>query len=102
MPKRPIKEDAADSPPKKKMSLEDHIANILESISIKNLRTLGRAQQEIDQVVRLLKEDGLGEDSDLYCMGTMLYKNDMNRRVFLSMQTKEGRLHWIRFNWDNK
>jgi hypothetical protein len=96
--KRPIREDTVDSPPKKKMSLEDHIANISTSISTRNWRTLSRAQQEIDQVVRLLKEDGLGEDSDLYRMGTMVCKNDLNRRVFLSMQTKEERLHWIRFN----
>jgi len=34
--KRPIREATVDSPPKKKMSLEDHIANISESICIKN------------------------------------------------------------------
>jgi hypothetical protein len=63
---------------------------------------MGRGQQEIDQVVRILKQDGLEEDSDLYCMANMLCKNDINWRFFLSMQTKEGCLHWIRFNWDNK
>jgi hypothetical protein len=30
---RPIREATVDSPPKKKMSLEEHIANISESIS---------------------------------------------------------------------
>jgi hypothetical protein len=49
--KRPIREDTVDSPPKKKMSLEDHIANISGSISIRNRRTLSRAQQELDEVV---------------------------------------------------
>jgi hypothetical protein len=100
--KRSIREDAVDSPPKKKMSLEDHIANISESIYIRNRRTLRRAQQELDKVVRLLKRDGLGEDSDLYCMGLMLCNNDLNRRAYLSMQTKEGWLRWIRFNCANK
>jgi hypothetical protein len=33
--KRPIREAIVDSPPKKKMSLEEHIANISESICIK-------------------------------------------------------------------
>jgi hypothetical protein len=51
---------------------------------------MGRGQQEIDQVVRILKQDGLEEDSDLYCMANMLCKNDINWRFFLSMQTKEG------------
>jgi hypothetical protein len=70
--KRPIREDAVDCPPKKKMSLDDHIANIFESISIRNRRTLSWAQRELDEVVRLLKQDGLGADSDFYCMGLML------------------------------
>jgi hypothetical protein len=62
-----------DSPPKKKMSLEDHIANISKSICIRNRRTLSRGQ-EVDEVVRLLKEDGLEEDSDLYCMAIFFAK----------------------------
>ena len=60
-----IREATLDSPPKKKMSLEDHIANISESICIRNHRTLSRGQEEVDEVVRLLKEDGLEENSDL-------------------------------------
>jgi hypothetical protein len=62
--KRPIKEATVDSPPKKKMSLEEHIANISESICIRNQGTLSRGQEEADEVVRLLKQDGLEEDSD--------------------------------------
>jgi hypothetical protein len=68
--KRPIREAIVDSPPKKNMSLEEHIANISESISIRNQRTKSRGQQEADEVVQLLKQDGLEEDSHLYCMAT--------------------------------
>ena len=90
-----------DSPPKKRMSLEDHIANISESISIRNQRTLSRGQEEVDEVVRLLKEDGLEEESDLYCMANILCKNDINRKFFLQLTSKEGCLHWIRFQWNH-
>jgi hypothetical protein len=83
------------------MNLEDHIANISESISIKNRRTLSRGQEEVDEVVRLLKEDGLEEDSDLYCMANILCKNDINRRFFLHLKSKVGRLLWIRFQWNH-
>jgi hypothetical protein len=83
------------------MNLEDHIANISESISIKNRRTLSRGQEEVDEVVRLLKEDGLEEDSDLYCMANILCKNDINRRFFLHLKSKAGRLLWIRFQWNH-
>jgi hypothetical protein len=58
-----IREATMDSPPKKKMSLEDHIANISDCISIRNQRTLNRGNEEVVEVVRLLKEDGLEEDS---------------------------------------
>jgi hypothetical protein len=96
-----IREATVDSPPKKKMSLEDHIANISESISIRNRRTLSHGQEEVDEVVRLLKEDGLEEDSDLYCMANIFCKNDINRRFFLHLKSKEGHLHWIRFQWNH-
>jgi hypothetical protein len=69
-----IREATVDSPPKKKMSLEDHIANISESICIRNRRTLSRGQEEVDEVVRVLKQDGLEEDSNLYCMANILCK----------------------------
>jgi hypothetical protein len=99
--KRPIREATVDSHPKKKMSLEEHIANISESICIRNQRTLSRGQEEVNEVVRVLKQDGLEEDSDLYCMANILCKNNIDRRFFLNLNTKEGRLHWIRFNWDH-
>jgi hypothetical protein len=95
-----IREATMDSPPKKKMSMEDHITNIFESICIRNQRTLSRGQ-EVDEVVRLLKKDGLEEDSDLYCMANILCKNNINRRFFLHLKSKEGRLHWIRFQWNH-
>ena len=97
-----IREATVDSPPKKKMSLEDHIANISDCISIRNQldlkKTLNHGNKE---VVRLLKEDGLEEDSDLYCMANILCKNDIDRRLFLHLKSKEGRLHWIRFQWNH-
>jgi hypothetical protein len=73
-----------DSPPKKKMSLEYHIANIYHCISIRNQRTLNRGNEEVVEVVRLLKEDGLEEDSDLCCMANILCKNDINRKFFFN------------------
>jgi hypothetical protein len=51
--------------------------------------------------MRVLKQDGLEEDSDLYCMANILCKNDIDRRFFLHLNTKEGRLHWIRFQWNH-
>ena len=96
-----IREATVDSPPKKKMSLEDHIANISDCISIRNQRTLNRGNKEVVEVVRLLKEDGIEDDSDLYCMANILCKNDINRKFFLQLTSKEGRLHWIRFQWNH-
>jgi hypothetical protein len=96
-----MREAIVDSPPKKKIILEEHIANISESICIINQRTLSRGQEEVDVVVRVLKQDGFEEDSDLYCMANILCKNDIDTRFFLHLNTKEGRLHWIRFQWNH-
>jgi hypothetical protein len=101
-----IREATVDSPPKaKRMSLEDHIDNISDCISIKSQlelkKTLNRGNEEVVEVVRLLKEDGIEEDSDLYCMANILCKNDINRKFFLQLTSKEGRLHWIRFQWNH-
>jgi hypothetical protein len=63
------------------------IANISESICIRNRRTLSRGQ-EVDKVVRVLKQDGFEEDSDLYCMANILCKNNIDRRFFLHLNTK--------------
>jgi hypothetical protein len=50
-----IREAIVDSPPKKKMSLEDHIANISDCISIINQldmkKTLNRGNEEVVEVV---------------------------------------------------
>jgi hypothetical protein len=75
------------------MSLEDHIANIFESISIRNRITMSHGQQDVDEVVQFLKQDGLEEDSNLCYIATILCKNEINRRFFINMNTKEGRLH---------
>jgi hypothetical protein len=74
-----IREATVDSPSKaKRMSLEDHIANISDCISIRSQldlkKTLNRGNEEVVEVVRLLKEDGIEEDSDLYCMANILCK----------------------------
>ncbi|KAL5647396.1 hypothetical protein ACJX0J_041751, partial [Zea mays] len=97
-----IREATMDSPPKaKRMSLEDHIANISDCVSIRSQldlkKTLNHGNEEVVEVVRLLKEDGIEEDSDLYCMANILCKNDINRKFFLQLTSKEGRLHWISF-----
>jgi hypothetical protein len=99
--KRPIREAIVENTAKKKMSLEEHITNISESICTTNQRTLCRGKEEVDEVVRVLKQDGLEEDSNLYCMANILCKNDIDRRFFLHLNTKEGRLHWIRFQWNH-
>jgi hypothetical protein len=78
-----MREATLDSPPKKKMSFEEHIAKISKSIWIRNRRTLSHGQEEVDEVVRVLKQDGLEEDSGLYCMANILCKNDIDRRFSL-------------------
>jgi hypothetical protein len=65
-------------------------------------RALSREQEEVDLVRQILDQDGIEQVIDLYCMATNLCKNAVNRCIFTTMRTKEARMHWINFSWQNK
>lgn len=92
-----------DSPQKKKSaSLEDYIRDISETVARRCERSRSRVQEELDHVFQILEEDGIEEGSDLYFMALNLCNNALNRHAFNHLKTKQGRLRWIQFNWENK
>lgn len=95
-----------DGPPKKKKSanLDDYVRDISETVVAWSSRDrrLSREQEELDLVVQILEQDGIYKGSDLYRKALYVCKDPINRWVFIKMKTREGRLHWIEFNWTNK
>ena len=50
----------------------------------------------MDKVVKIMKEDSMEEIDDVYTQALIICKDTLDRRNFLSMETKEGRLKFRR------
>ena len=46
----------------------------------------------MDKVVKIMKEDDLEESDDVYTQALIICKDTLDRRNFLTMETKEGRM----------
>jgi len=56
----------------------------------------------MDNVVKIMKEDGVEETDDVYTQALIIFKDTLDRRNFLSMETKEGRLKFLKIYWDDR
>ena len=52
-------------------------------------------EEQMDKVVKILKEDGLRESDVVYAQALIICKNTLDRRNFLTMETKEGLLNFL-------
>uniref|UniRef100_K3ZEI1 Myb/SANT-like domain-containing protein n=1 Tax=Setaria italica TaxID=4555 RepID=K3ZEI1_SETIT len=103
MSKRPTWDEVVDSPPKKKSgNLVDYVRELSETVAMRSQKCGSHEQEELDHAMQIIEEDGIEEGSDLYCMTLYLCKNAVYRRAFMKMKTREGRLHWIQFNWERE
>jgi len=103
--KRRTRDQVVDSPQKKKSaSLEDCVRDISDTVKemASGGQQLSREEKEMDQVRQILEQDGFPEGTEEFLRATYLCRKKLNRRTFLTMKTREGRLTWITFNWENK
>jgi hypothetical protein len=56
----------------------------------------------MDQVKKILKEDGLLESDAMFAHALIICTNTLHRRNFLTMETKEGRLNFLQICWEDK
>ena len=56
----------------------------------------------MDKVDKILKEDGLRESDVVYAQALIIWKNTLDRRNFLTMETKEGRLNFLQICWEDR
>jgi len=59
-------------------------------------------EEQMDKIVKILKEDGLRDSDPMYAQALILCKNTLDRRNFLSMETKEGQLNFLKICWDDR
>ena len=48
----------------------------------------------------MIDEDGVEETNDVYTQALIICKDTLDHRNFLSMETKEGRLKFLKICWD--
>jgi hypothetical protein len=75
---------------------------MFETVAMRCCHGLSHEQEDVDLVRQILEQDNIEQGTDLYCMATNLCKNAVNRFIFTTIRTKEVRLHWINFSWQNK
>ena len=63
-----------------------------------------REQVEVDEVMQLLREDGVLATSDMFFLAMDLFNNSVPRRVFKNLWTSEERMAWLTYqmNKNNK
>jgi len=89
---------------KKSASIDECLNNITDLIKdhkIQKART-NKQEEEMDKVVKIMKDDGVEEIDDVYTQALIICKDTLDRRNFLSMETKEERLKFLKICWDDR
>ncbi|XP_052136937.1 uncharacterized protein LOC127755320 [Oryza glaberrima] len=100
------KEQVVDSlePKKKKKKrsfIEYHIGRISNIIQ----QSINRIQRERDerlQMLKILREDGVDANSEQYHLAKELLRSRTRRTVFKRFDSKETRLKWLQWSWQNR
>jgi len=98
-------EYSINSPPSKKSaSIDDYLNDLTDIIKDhkKQKALMIMHEEQMDKVVKILKEDGLRESDPVYAQALILCKNTLDHRNFLSMEIKEGRLNFLKICWEDR
>ena len=63
---------------------------------------MSKQEEEMDKVVKIMKEDGLKESDVVYAHALIICTNTLHRRNFLSMETKQGRINFVQMCWEDR
>ena len=78
----------------------EYIARLSESIAARSAsrdRERTHEQVEVDEVMQLLREDGVPATSDMFFVATDLFNNSVPRQVFKNLLTTEEHMAWLTF-----
>ena len=63
---------------------------------------MSKQEEEMDKVVKIMKEDGLEESDAVYAQALIVCRNTLHRRNFLSMKTKQGHINFVQMCWEDR
>ena len=89
---------------KKSASIDECLNDITDLIKDHKIQKArkNKQEEEMDKVVKIMKDDGVEEIDDVYTQALIICKDTLDRRNFLSMETKEGRLKFLKICWDDR
>ena len=97
--KRTTRDYSINSPcSKKSVSIDEcpnYITDLIKDHKIQKART-NKQEEEMDKVVKIMKEDGVEETNDVYTQALIICKDTLDHRNFISMETKEDRLKFLK------
>jgi len=97
--KRDTWDHVVNSPEKKNCSMGEYMARLSESIAARSAsrdRERTHEQVKVDEVMQLLREDGVPATLDMF-LATDLFNNSVSRRVFKNLLTSEERMAWLTY-----
>ena len=103
--KRVHREFSVNSPRSKKSSQTPSIEECLEDLGqfLREARSQKARHktdaQELAQVRNILLQDGISEADEVFVQALNLCRDRLSRQGFLDMESKEGRLNWIKVTW---
>ena len=63
---------------------------------------MNKQEEEMDKVVKIMKEDGLEESDAIYAQTLIICTNTLHRRNFLSMEIKQGCINFVQMCWEDR
>ena len=101
--KQTNREHSINSPPSKKtVSIEECLEDLTQFIKNHRQQKAGSSKHDdkMAKVKQIMKQDGLPESDPAFACALVVFKNTVDRRNFLSMETKEGRMNLIEACWE--
>ena len=72
------------------------------AVYVVSLPTTSKQEEEMDKVVKIMKEDGLEESDVVYAKALIICTNTLHHRNFLIIETKEGCLNFLQICWEDR
>jgi hypothetical protein len=102
--KRGSRDQVVTSPEKKKsFGVGEYFARLSESIAARNTpreRERTREQVKVDEVMAILRSDGVPRVSPLFFEAMELFKNSVSRRLYKNLEDAEERIAWLQWHLD--
>lgn len=94
--------DSLEPKKKKKKSFIKYHIDRISNIIQQSINRIQREQDETFQMLKILREDGVDANSEQYHLAKELLRSRTRRTIFKRFDSKETRLKWLQWSWQNR